>query len=144
MTKNSAIIQASVDILVQFYDLDPMNVVWHGHYLKYFEQARCALLDQIDYNYFQMRDSGYIWPVVDVRLKYVKSAVFNQLVTVVASLVEYENRLKIEYRVLDSQSHTVLTKGYTIQVAVDNNSQEMLYRSPDILFAKLGVSVGDA
>ncbi len=47
-------ISASVSETIQFYHLDPMNVVWHGNYVQFFENARCALLDQIDYNYHQM------------------------------------------------------------------------------------------
>ena len=42
---------ADVIIEVPFHDVDTMHVVWHGHYLKYFEVARCKLLDQFNYNY---------------------------------------------------------------------------------------------
>ena len=35
---------AEVEVEVEFQDVDPMGVAWHGHYLKYFERARCALL----------------------------------------------------------------------------------------------------
>ena len=50
---------AETEIQVQFFDLDPMEVVWHGHYVKYLEIVRCVLLDTIDYNYAQMKASGY-------------------------------------------------------------------------------------
>ena len=51
---NSRTITASAEIQIQFYDLDPMNVAWHGNYVKYMETARCALLDKIHYDYFEM------------------------------------------------------------------------------------------
>ena len=63
---------ADVIIEVPFHDVDTMNVVWHGHYLKYFEIARCKLLDQFHYNYNQMRDSGFAWPVIE---SYIGTAV---------------------------------------------------------------------
>ena len=63
-------LEAEVTITVPFHDLDPMGVVWHGNYARYLEIARCALLDLIGYNYLQMRESGYAWPVVDMRLKF--------------------------------------------------------------------------
>ena len=44
-------IQAEVEIEIPFHDVDVLGVAWHGHYVKYLEIARCALLDQIDYNY---------------------------------------------------------------------------------------------
>ena len=43
-----------------FHDCDPMQVVWHGNYFKYFEIARCALLQRYDYDYPQMQESGYL------------------------------------------------------------------------------------
>ncbi|WP_130391476.1 acyl-CoA thioesterase [Cupriavidus agavae] len=129
----------AITLTPAFHDLDPMNVVWHGNYIRYFEVARCALLQQIDYDYPQMRDSGYAWPVVDLRVKYVRPLVYGQAVEIHATIVEWENRLKIEYEVRDVASGQRLTKGYSIQVAVDMNTQEMLYVSPPVLFEKLGV-----
>ncbi len=65
---------ASVDVEVPFHDVDAMNVAWHGHYVKYFEIARCALLRRFDYDYPQMQASGYLWPIVDCHLKYIRPA----------------------------------------------------------------------
>lgn len=135
-----AIVSAEVEIKVPFHDVDMMAVAWHGHYLKYFEVARCVLLDKIEYNYAEMRDSGYIWPVIDLRVRYVKPARFGQLISVKASLVEYENRLMINYVIKDANSGERLSKGHTVQVAVMVDSQEMLLASPDVIFEKLGIN----
>ncbi|WP_028878972.1 acyl-CoA thioesterase [Terasakiella pusilla] len=133
-------ISATVQIQAQFYHLDPMEVVWHGNYVRFFEQARCALLDKLDYNYPQMRDSGYAWPIVDMRVKFVRPVRFAQVIDVCATLVEYENRLKINYLVSDAKTGEKITKGFTIQVAVDLETQEMEYESPKILFEKVKVA----
>lgn len=130
---------ASVEIRVPFHDVDAMEVVWHGHYLKYFELARCALLDSFDYNYPQMRESGYAWPVVDLKVRYFRPATFAQTVRATATLVEWENRLKIDYRVQDAETGERLTSGSTIQVAVELRTREMCFASPDVLFQKLGL-----
>ena len=130
-------ISADIKVKCQFYDLDPMGIAWHGNYPRFFEQARCALLDKIDYNYDQMRDSGYAWPIVDMRIKYVRSLRFVQEVTVTATLVEYENRLKINYLIKDIETGEKLTQGFTIQVAIDNNTEEMLFQSPPVLYQKV-------
>ena len=131
--------QASIDIQIPFHDIDMMEVVWHGHYAKYFEIARCALLEKINYNYLQMRDSGYSWPVIDLRIRYIKPAVFGQIITVSADIVEWENRLKLDYLIVDKYTGSRLTKGYSIQVAVDRESKEMCFESPKVLFEKLGL-----
>ena len=130
---------AEVEMEVQFYDLDPMQIVWHGNYVKYLEVARCALLDSIGYNYPQMRDSGYAWPVIDMNLRYIAAAVFGQRLRLRADLVEWENRLKIDYLITDAATGKRLNRGSTTQVAVDIATGEMCFASPDVLFDKLGV-----
>ncbi|MFK7978199.1 MAG: acyl-CoA thioesterase [Halioglobus sp.] len=128
-----------IDIEVPFHDVDSMRVVWHGHYTKYFELARCKLLESFDYGYTDMFESGYSWPVVDMRLKYVKSAYFGQVIRVEASLKEWRYRLKINYRITDAESGEKITSGYTSQVAIDLKTNEMCYQSPDVLAQRLGI-----
>ena len=132
-------VEAEVVIEIPFHDVDVMRVAWHGHYAKYMEIARCELLEKIDYNCPQMEDSGYAWPVIDMRVRYAQPLRFQQKVRVTASLVEWENRLKVNYLIADAESGQRLTKAYTVQVAVDVASGEMLYASPEILFRKLGI-----
>ncbi len=130
--------QTSIDLQIPFHDVDMMEVVWHGHYVKYFEIARCTLLEKIDYNYPQMLESGYAWPVIDLNIRYVRPAIFGQIITVSAEIIEWENRLKINYLITDKHSGLRLTKGYSIQVAVDMLNKSMCFESPEILFEKLG------
>ncbi len=133
-------LSAEVDVTVPFHDVDMMAVAWHGHCLRYIELARCALLDRIDYNYPQMEASDYLWPVIDVRMKYIAPLRFGQTVRVRATLVEYQHRLKIDYLLYDPQSGKRTSKGYTVQVAVSKQSGEMCLASPQVLLDKLGVS----
>jgi acyl-CoA thioester hydrolase len=128
---------ASVDVEVPFHDVDAMNVAWHGHYVKYFELARCALLRRFDYDYPQMRASGYLWPIVECHLKYVRPARYGQKLRVEASLVEYENRIKIGYEIRDPETGERVTRGHTVQVAIDGATQELLLVSPPVVFTKL-------
>lgn len=131
--------EAEVIIKIPFHDVDVTRVVWHGHYVKYFEIARCALLDKIGYNYQQMEESGYAWPVIDVRIRFAQPLYFQQKIVVNAKLVEWENRLKINYVITDLETKQRLTKGYTVQVAVDSEKGEMLFESPAVLYSKLGI-----
>jgi len=129
---------ASVTIEVPFHDVDAMGIVWHGHYLKYLEIARCALLESIGYNYRQMSESGYSWPIVGVRVRYPKPATFGQRITVSASIKEYEHRLRIAYLITDAETGARLTRASTIQVAVNNTTREVCFASPQVLLARLG------
>jgi acyl-CoA thioester hydrolase len=120
-------------VTVPFFDVDSMNVVWHGHYVKYLELARCALLDAIGYGYDAMLASGHAWPVIDLQLRYINPAVFGQRLIVRAELVEWENRLKIHYLITDAQTGTRLTRASSVQVAVRVDTREMQLTSPAAL-----------
>ena len=130
--RSAGVLHVDTEVLVPFFDVDSMNIVWHGHYIKYLEVARCALLDHIGHNYTQMLESGYGWPVIDIQLRYVRGAVFGQRLIVRASLVEWENRLKINYLISDATTGERMTRASSIQVAVAIENREMQLVSPKV------------
>ena len=129
-----------IELSPAFHDLDPMEVVWHGHYLKYLELARCALLQTFDYDYPQMRATGYLWPIVDLRTKYLRSARFGQRLRVRAELTEWEVRMRIDYLISDADSGEAITRAHTIQVAVEMATGEMCFATPEVFRQRLGLS----
>ncbi|HUS24281.1 MAG TPA: acyl-CoA thioesterase [Candidatus Binatia bacterium] len=129
----------AIELSIPFHDIDPLAVAWHGHYAKYLELARCALLESFDYSYEQMAQSGYAWPVIDLHVRYIQAIRFRQNVRVVATLEEWEYRMKIAYQILDAASGARLAKASTVQVAVTMPGFEMQLASPDILARKLGL-----
>lgn len=137
MPINKEIVSSTSIIQIPFFDIDVMRVVWHGHYVKYMEIARCDLLETIGYNYDQMRKSGFMFPVVDMKIKYISPARFGQKIEIHSSIVEYDMQLKINYLIKDAVNHKKLCKAYTKQVAVDIESFEMAYSTPQILLDKL-------
>jgi len=135
------VVSAEIIINIPFHDVDVTRVVWHGHYVKYMEIARCALLDKINYNYIQMERSGYSWPVIDLRIRYARPLYFQQKIRVKVRLSEWENRLKIKYLFEDFDTGQRLTRAYSVQVAVDIVKNEMLLASPEIIYQKLGIKL---
>ncbi|UPG87111.1 acyl-CoA thioesterase [Luteibacter aegosomatis] len=121
-----------IDLVVPFFDVDSLEVVWHGHYVKYLEVARCALLEDIGHDYVRMKDTGYAWPIIDLQVRYARAARFGQRLRVRAELVEWENRLKIHYTLSDAASGERLTRASTIQVAVRLADGEMQLVSPQV------------
>jgi acyl-CoA thioester hydrolase len=112
-------ISAEIEVEVPFHDVDLARVVWHGHYLKYFENARWVLMDRIGYGLQCMLDSGYGWPVVDLQVKYLRVSRYGERLRVRASLVEWENRLVINYLVTDIVTGARVARGQTVQVTVE-------------------------
>ncbi|WP_433885898.1 acyl-CoA thioesterase [Pseudomonas vranovensis] len=131
--RSQGVLHVDSEVLVPFFDVDSMLVVWHGHYVKYLEVARCALLDRLEHNYLQMQASGFAWPVIDLQLRYVRGATFGQRLNVRASLVEWENRLKINYLISDAATGARMTRASSVQVAVEIASGEMQLASPQVM-----------
>ncbi len=130
-------ISVRVPVQVQFYDVDSMQIVWHGHYARYLEEARCALLEKLDYSYTRMAELGHIWPITEMRTKYIKSARFRQHIEIEATLVEYENRIRIDYRIFDKDTGALLTKAQTTQLCVEIATGELRLDAPPEFIAKV-------
>ena len=130
-------ISAEAIIQAQFYDVDQMQVVWHGNYVRFLEHGRCALMEKIGYSYPEMTASGFAWPIVDLQIKYVAPVQLAQKIKVAAKLVEYENRIKIDYRIKDAATDKLLSKAQTTQLAVQMTTGEMMFNSPDVLIEKV-------
>ncbi|MCL1112092.1 acyl-CoA thioesterase [Shewanella basaltis] len=131
------LLRTEMEMVIPFHDVDSMGITWHGNYLRYFEVVRCLLLDKLGYNYRTMLESGYAWPIVDVQIKYVKSCTFDQKVKVIAAIVEWENRLRINYQIVDAKTNARITKGYTIQAAVEIATQELCFVTPEVFQQKI-------
>lgn len=131
MTRQYKQLRHSVIIEVPFFDVDSMDIVWHGHYVKYLEVARCAFLSAIGYDYNVMKANGYGWPIVQLNLKYVRPAVFGQKIRVEVALKEYESCLKFDYVISDIISGKKLTKASSMQVAVCMQTRETQFQTPE-------------
>lgn len=127
---------ATIDIRVPFFDVDAGGVAWHGHYFKYFELARCELLENIGYSYERMMETGLLWPIADTMVRYVHPLTLNGAASVTACLREWEFRLVIDYKV-ENKDGKILTKARTVQVPVTSNSLELVFGSPQELIDKV-------
>jgi acyl-CoA thioester hydrolase len=142
-TDFSNCLTASVKIRIPFFDLDPAGVAWHGRYFQYFELARCELFEKIDYSYEGMQSSGYLWPVADTSVRYLRPLTLNQVASVTACLREWEMRLVVDYKIEDEHD-VVITKARTIQVPVDADSLELtLGGSPQVLIDNVNARLRD-
>ncbi|PTC03905.1 4-hydroxybenzoyl-CoA thioesterase [Vibrio mediterranei] len=128
---------AEVNIITSFQDADPMGVIYHGNFFRFFEEARRVLMSKISYDYRAMQASGYAWPIIDTRVKYVKAIPFNHEIRITAELTEWENRLRVDYVIYDAQTGARMCKAHTTQVAVAIETEEMCFVSPAIFTDKV-------
>ncbi len=124
------ILAAEIEFDVAFNDVDMVGVVWHGHYLRYLENARWALMNRLDYGLDRMLASGHAWPIVDLQAKYLKPARFGERLRARASLVEWEHRLALNYLITDVANGTRILRARTVQVAVDGRTGELQFICP--------------
>ena len=130
-------LSTEIEFKVDFNDRDPMKIVWHGNYINYFERARCALLDKIGYNYIEMEKSGYLFPVTEVKSKYMKSLRFGDNCRAKATLVEYENMIKIEFELFNAATGEMTTKGTVSQMCIDAKTGKTQFFCPKCFTEKV-------
>jgi acyl-CoA thioester hydrolase len=94
-------------------------------------------MEKIQYSYRDMQDSGYMWPIIDTRVKYVKAIPFNHTIRITAQLTEWENRLRVDYVIYDAETNQRMCKAHTTQVAVSIEKQEMCFVSPAVFLDKV-------
>ena len=129
--------RAEVSLEIPFHDVDSMGIVWHGHYIKYFEIARTALMRKVGMDLAEMDRTGCVWPVVSCEVKYIRPLRYGQSIRVEACLEEYEDRLKVAYTVLDPATGERLSRGRTIQLAVDRATGELRFTNPPEVVAAI-------
>ncbi len=130
--KESNFVTAEIVFPVEFYDVDSMRIVWHGNYVKYMEKARCALLNSLNYNYIDMENSGYMFPLVDIKFKYIRSLRFGEHCRIKCRLTEYENCIKIAYDFYCDETGELTTRAESTQMCVRISDGETCFVCPDI------------
>ena len=117
---------------VAFFDVDSMEVMWHGNYVKYLEMARCELLEKLGYNYIAMKKDGYAFPIVKLDVKYVRPAFFNDVIKVTTTLSECETFLKFHY-LIENEKGEKLSEANTAQAVIEMKSLQTCFEMPDTL-----------
>lgn len=126
---------------VAFNEMDPMGVVWHGNYANYFEIARSALLAKMGLDYPRMRQMGHVWPVVKLKCKYIRSATLHQRLAITAEIKDYVNSLTMNFCIRDAETNLLLTKGETMQMAVDAETGETSIMNPQYFIELVKVAL---
>ena len=130
-------IKTEYNLKVEFFDLDPMNVVWHGNYLKYIEEARCDMLEKIGYTYKNMQRTTTAYPVATMDLKYIKPASFGQKLRVESTLESVEPAMIINYIIKDAESGEKIFKARSMQIRIDATTKESLYNAHENFLKKI-------
>lgn len=109
---------------VQYYETDKMGVVHHSNYIRWFEEARGAYMEDKGYPYANVENNGMCVPVLSVGCEYKKSTTYGDTVEVEVKLVEMGNvRHKFAYEVRDVETKELKATGYTTHCFLDNSGK---------------------
>src|SRR5215471_16826613 len=89
--------ESSTQLRVRYAETDQMNVVYYGNYAQYFEVGRVESIRQLGYTYKDMEASGVIMPVVEMYVRYLRPATYDDLLTVKTKLRELPDGHRIEF-----------------------------------------------
>ena len=88
---------SETQIRVRYAETDQMGVVYHSNYFLYFESARAESIRKLGFTYAGMEKMGIVMPVVDVHCRYLRPALYDDLLTIVTTLKELPVHHKIEF-----------------------------------------------
>ena len=125
-------LEVKVEAIAEFYDVDAMDVVWHGNHARFLEMGRRALLTHIGYGYRAMKESGYIWPVVEMNIHYTRPISLGTRLEIATCVTEWDNRLKLAFTIRDADTGKRLARASATQVAVDMATGEMQWETPGV------------
>src|SRR5574344_354993 len=103
---------------IPFYDVDEMQIVWHGNYVKYLEDARCDFLKKINYSYNDMKKDGMVYPVAKMDMKFIDTITFSQEITIKTILKEIEPAIIFKYIICDTKTDKKLFTANSMQIGV--------------------------
>jgi len=129
-----------IDMKVAFHDLDPLQIVWHGNYLKYFDVARFALFASVGIDLYQyMLTEKYVFPVTRSAVKHIMPLrAFDEFVCrATVTEAQYKIAMKFEIRKKDAD-RTICARGTSEQLAVRFPEMEMEFAIPDDIRIALG------
>jgi acyl-CoA thioester hydrolase len=126
----------SVELDVPFHDVDGLRVVWHGHYLKYLEIARCALLRAHRLDVPDMIELGYQFMVGESWLKHTHALTYGDRFRVTAWFTETEHRIGIEFELTNLTSGRRSARARTLLVTTDHQANLCL-ATPEPILSRL-------
>jgi len=124
---------------VRYREVDPMGLVYHTHYLDYFEAARTEFLREMGLAYKTLEDAGVIMPVVDLAVQYKRPAHYDDLLEILARVRQLpETRIRIDYEVRRTGEDLMLVTGHVSLCFVDAQRRRPIRAPADFrrLFAE--------
>lgn len=115
-------IESRQQVTVRYAETDMMGIVYHGNYLPWFEIGRTTLLKEMGLPYRQLEADGFRLPVLEVAVKYVRPALYDDTLTIHTKLREKPAlRIRLEYEIY--RGTELLATGHTVHAFIDREGK---------------------
>jgi acyl-CoA thioester hydrolase len=119
------------EVLVRFNEADPLGIVWHGHYIRYFEDGREAFGNMHGLGYLEVYKHGFVIPVVSVQCDYKRSLRYGDRVIVETKYNPCEAaKMKFSYRLFNAATNELVATGSSVQVFLDKEDSILQLSNP--------------
>ncbi len=131
MNRATTGLTSAIDIDIRFSETDAMGVVWHGNYLKYFEDGREHFGREFDIPYLKVAGHGFFIPIVHSSLDFKASVFYGQKIRVITEYVPVRTaKIVFNYKVINLATGETAAVGTTTQVFVSQKTRELELLSP--------------
>jgi len=117
---------------VRFSDVDSLGIVWHGHYVQYFEDGREAFGKQHNLRYLDFYNQGYVVPIVNIQCDYKQVLRYGDRIIIETTYTPCESaKINFTYRLLNSVTGELVVTGSTTQVFLSKDGFTLQLMNPD-------------
>lgn len=132
MKVHEAALTCRTTLRVRFSEVDSMDVVWHGEYVRYIEDGREAFGRQYGIGYTDIRDAGYVVPIVDLKVQYKQFLTYGESAIVETRYIRTDAaKILFEYIIYRESNGTIVATGSSMQVFVNKAGGELELNNPD-------------
>ena len=125
------------EIRILYSDTDSYGVVWHGAYTKWFEAARVGLVEALGLELETLENSGIVFPVVEMNIRYKSSAKMNERIVIKTRISELKSlSVTFEHKVYEQKTNTLRVIAHTTIVVIDTKTGKMLRKMPEDMYNK--------
>ncbi len=121
-----------IEMKVRFNESDPLGIVWHGHYLRYFEDGREAFGEKHALRYLDIYKKGFVAPIVNIECSYKKSLQYGD--TAIIETTFHDNpaaKIHFRFKIFLAGTMQLVAEGTSVQVFLDVKNKQLQLSTPD-------------
>lgn len=125
-------LKISTEVLVRFSEVDSLTIVWHGHYVKYFEDAREKFGLQYGLGYMDVYKNGFVTPIVKLDCEFKRPLMYGDKAIVEATFINTPAaKIQFRFKIFNAANKEVVATGSSTQVFLTRETFELHLTVPE-------------